>query len=51
MRVKIFNRMFTDELEKDINTFLIENTNKKIIDIKYTANNTALIIYDEEDKQ
>ena len=50
MKVKIFDRVFSDDLEKDINNFLIENSNKKIIDIKYASNDTALIMYESEDK-
>lgn len=50
MKVKIFDRVFSDDLEKDINNFLIENSDKKIIDIKYTSNYTALIMYESEEK-
>ncbi len=51
MKVKIFSKMFSDELEKDINIFLTENDDKEIIDIKFTSDNSALILYNEEDKQ
>lgn len=44
---------FTNEIsvEKEINIWLVKNKDKKIIDIKYSANensSNALIIYKEE---
>lgn len=44
---------FTNEIsvEKEINIWFVKNKDKKIIDIKYSANensSNALIIYEEE---
>lgn len=52
MKVKILSRMFADELEKEINIFLVEISDKKIIDIKYQKSKgtdySAMIIYSQE---
>lgn len=48
MKVKIFSKILPDELEKEINIFLVENSNKNIIDIKFQEHlngYSALIIY------
>ena len=50
MKVKIITELFSDNLEKDINMFLVEIHDKKVIDIKFQHNKgcgyNALIIYE-----
>lgn len=49
MKVKIIQAMFNDDLEKKINMFLVEISDKQVIDIKYqngySTIPSALIIY------
>ena len=49
MKVKIISEMFADNLEKDNNMFLVEKSDKQVIDIKYQksegTNYSAMIIY------
>ncbi len=45
MKVRIFDEEYEGDLESDINTFLSENFDKNIIDIKYQV---ATSMYSEE---
>lgn len=49
MKVKIISAMFNNDLEERINMFLVEISDKQIIDIKYqnsySTSPSALIIY------
>lgn len=49
MKVKIIQAMFNEDLEERINMFLVEISNKQVIDIKYQnsylTSPSALIIY------
>lgn len=51
--MKIRVKEFTNEIsvEKEVNVWLTKNEDKKVIDIKYSANensSNALIIYEED---
>ena len=51
MQVKEFNNV---SIEKEVNNWLRENTDKKIIDIKYAADNecsNVLIVYEEDSER
>lgn len=49
MKVKIISTMFNDDLEAKINMFLVEISDKQVIDIKYqnsyATNPSVLIMY------